>query len=78
MISTTEFYKTIPHNIIGKLIEYKFKYSASPHFELWNANNLSECFQWIITPEGFDFWDKHYENKTFPIWSDKENRFINI
>lgn len=67
----TEFYKSIPESIKGKLEEYCI---VEPINEL--AESLSELFAWSYTPEGYDFWNNHCINKTFPQWSDKLNRFI--
>lgn len=72
----TEFYKSIPEEIKGKLEEYCEKYSYNPDRQLSIRNELIDCFGFIATPEGYDFWQKHNDNNTFPQWSDELNRFI--
>jgi hypothetical protein len=38
---------------------------------------VHDLFLWENSPEGDDFWHNHYKNKTFPIWNEEQNRFIN-
>ena len=72
----TEFYKRIPEGIKGKLAEYCEKYSVNDLL-LEERQSISGLFTWESTPEGYDFWEKHLVNNTFPIWSEELNRFIN-
>jgi hypothetical protein len=73
----TEFYNSIPEGIRAKLQEYIEKYSTRTTLKLENRKSISDLFTWKFTPEGIDFWQKHEINKTFPIWSEKQNKFIN-
>jgi uncharacterized membrane protein len=66
----TEFYKSIPESIKGKLEEYCI------YEPIEESECLSELFAWSYTPEGYDFWNNHCINNTFPQWSDELNRFI--
>jgi hypothetical protein len=70
----TEFYKSIPEEIKGKLDLYCKLWKGRPLDE--DYRSLVNCFTWNLTPEGYDFWENHEENKTFPQWSDELNRFI--
>jgi len=70
----TEFYKSIPEEIKGKLDLYCKLWKGRPLDE--DYRSLVNCFTWNLTPEGYDFWENHEENNTFPQWSDELNRFI--
>jgi len=72
----TEFYKRIPEGIKEKLAEYCEKYSVNDLL-LEERQSISGLFTWESTTEGYDFWEKHLVNNTFPIWSEELNRFIN-
>jgi len=67
----TEFYKSIPESIKGKLEEYCKKY---PY--IMDDDHPFVKFEWTRTTEGYNFWLNHSTNETFPIWSDELNRFI--
>jgi len=71
----TEFYKSIPEEIKGKLDLYHKLYGRG-YNKLEYATSLNDYFQWNDTPEKFEFWYNHHENNTFPQWSDELNRFI--
>lgn len=71
----TEFYKSIPPEIREKLQEYVELYSTKKK-TLQERRDISDCFIFCATPEGRTFWMNHYEDNTFPIWSDELNRFI--
>lgn len=76
----TEFYKSIPVEIRGKLQEYTDKHREIDGLELKDIKelpNISYYFSFKRTIEGFEFWHEHYTNFTFPIWSDELNRFVN-
>jgi hypothetical protein len=68
----TEFYKSIPESVKGKLDEYRVKYTHMPN--LASVERLT--FSAYNTPEGHIFWSQHEMLNTFPIWSDELNRFI--
>lgn len=76
----TEFYKSIPNGIIEKLQEYADIARERDYFQpksIEQLEGLSSLFYFRDTLEGHDFWYEHYENNTFPIWSEEQNRFIN-
>ncbi len=70
----TEFYNSIPKEILGKLDLYCKLWKGRPLDE--DYTSFVQLFKWDFTPEGHDFWEEHFENKTFPIWSNELNRFI--
>jgi hypothetical protein len=70
----TEFYNSIPKEIIGKLDLYCKLWKGRPLDE--DYASFVQLFKWDLTPEGYGFWHTHYCNGTFPIWSDELNRFI--
>jgi hypothetical protein len=70
----TEFYKSIPEEIKGKLDLYCKLWKGRPLDE--DYRSLVNCFTWNLTPEGIDFWYNFHMKSTFPIWSDELNRFI--
>jgi hypothetical protein len=72
----TEFYKSIPESIKGKLEEYIQLYSYRRDIPINEDDELGSLFTWDETPEGDEFWIRHADNKTFPQWSDELNRFI--
>jgi hypothetical protein len=72
----TEFYNRIPEGIREKLSEYVLMYSESER-PLSDRVGVHDLFLWENSPEGDDFWHNHYKNKTFPIWNEEQNRFIN-
>jgi len=72
----TEFYKSIPEEIKGKLEEYVQLYSMRKDVPIDENDELRSLFNFLITPEGHEFWYNHHENNTFPQWSDELNRFI--
>lgn len=76
----TEFFKSIPPEIIEKLREYVKLHNPyafdSLNSYLETCEGFDYCFIWGNTPEGDDFWCKHYRASTFPRWSDELNRFI--
>jgi hypothetical protein len=71
----TEFYKSIPDGIREKLQEYSDKINPCGSIDI--CNGLEDMFFWAASPEGHRFWQNHFEAKTFPIWSEQQNRFIN-
>ncbi len=72
----TQFYKSIPESIKGKLEEYNNKYPLTHGLGLNKIVNLGDAFYFSDTPEGREFWIKQASNNTFPQWSDELNRFI--
>jgi len=72
----TEFYKSIPESIKGKLEEYNYKYPLTLELGLNKVKNLGDAFYFSDTPEGREFWIRQADNNTFPQWSDELNRFI--
>ncbi len=74
----TEFYKSIPVEIRGKLGEYVENLNTNLKAnDLHTFKRLRQLFCFDRTIEGLDFWVEHANNETFPIWSDELNRFVN-